>query len=76
MQTIAEGRLDVLGFLENEALRRTDEKPGVYSLVRDDAGNLILFIEGFTFVGFGTVSIGGNILNVVDGCVVRAPRPS
>ncbi|MGA3071299.1 MAG: hypothetical protein ABSD43_13910 [Terracidiphilus sp.] len=76
MQTIAEGRLDVLSFLENEALRRTDEKPGVYSLVRDDSGNLILFIEGFTFVGFGTVSIGGHMLDVVDGRVVKAQRPS
>jgi hypothetical protein len=76
MQTIVEGKSEVLSFLQNEALRRTDEKPGVYSLVRDDAGYLILFIEGFTFVGFGTVSVGGRLLDVVDGRIAKMQTPS
>ena len=76
MQTIAEGKADVLSFLENEALRRTDEKPGAYRLVRDDAGNLVLFLEGFTFIGAGTVSLGGRVLNVADGRVVKIQNPS
>lgn len=76
MQTIAEGKSDVLSFLEHEALRRTDEEPGVYSLVRDDAGNLVLFIEGFTFVGFGTVSLDGRLLAVADGRVIEVQQPS
>jgi hypothetical protein len=76
MQTIAEGKADVLRFLENETLTGTNEKPGVYSLVRDDANNLILFIEGFTFVGFGTVSLGGRVLEVANGRVVKMHHPS
>jgi hypothetical protein len=76
MQTVAEGKSDVLSFLENEALRRNEENPGVSKLFRDDLGNLILFIEGFTFVGSGVVSIGGHLLDVVDGLVVKAQRPS
>ena len=76
MQTVAEGKSAVLNFLENEALQRTDEKPGVYSLVRDDVGNLILHIEGFTFVGCGTVSLGGRILDVKDGVIVKMQVPS
>jgi hypothetical protein len=76
MQTIAQGKADVLSFLENEALRRTDEKPGVYSLLRDDGGNLVLFLEGFTFIGAGTVSLGGRVLDVADGHVVKMQHPS
>jgi hypothetical protein len=76
MRTIAEGKDAVLSFLENEALKRTDEKPGVCQLVRDDANNLVLFMEGFTFIGSGTVSIGGNLLNVADGRVVNLQKPS
>jgi hypothetical protein len=56
MRTIAEGKDAVLTFLENEALKRTNEKQGVYQLMRDDANDLVLFIVGHTFVGSGTVS--------------------
>ena len=76
MRTIVEGKDAVLNFLENEALKRTDEKPGVCQLVRDDADNLVLFFEGFTFIGSGTVSLGGNLLNVADGRIVTHQKPS
>jgi acetyltransferase-like isoleucine patch superfamily enzyme len=76
MRTIAEGKDAVLNFLENETLKRTDEKPGVYQLVRDDANNLVLFIEGFSFIGSGTVSINGNLLTVADGRVINLQKPS
>jgi hypothetical protein len=76
MRTIVEGKDAVLNFLENESLKYTNEKQGVYQLVRDDANNLVLFIEGFTFIGVGSVSIGGNLLNVDDGRVVNLQKPS
>lgn len=76
MQTLAEGKQAVLDFLENEALRRNDEKLGVYMLQRDDAGNLVLVCAGLSFIGSGTVSLGGNLLTLVDGLMVRAQKPS
>ena len=44
--------------------------------MRDDAGNIVLFLEGFTFIGAGTVSLGGRVLDVVDGRVVKMQHPS
>jgi hypothetical protein len=76
MKTLAEGKEAVLDFLENETLKRTNEKPGVYMSQRDDAGNLVLFFAGFTFIGSGSVSLSGNLLVVVDGSVVRSQKPS
>jgi hypothetical protein len=76
MQTIVQGKYDVLEHLENEALKRTNENPGVYMLQRDDAGNLVLFLAGFTFIGSGTVSLGGNLLDVIDGQLVKIQKPS
>jgi hypothetical protein len=52
MRTIIEGKDAVLNFLKNESLKHTNEKQGVYQLVRDDGNNLVLFIEGFTLIGF------------------------
>jgi len=60
-----------LGYLEKEALKRSGGKPGVYSLERDDAGNLVAVIEGHSFIGSGTVSLGGNRLLIVDGIIVN-----
>ncbi len=37
--------------------------------MRDDTGTLVLFCEGHTFIGTGSVSLGGNLLNVIDGRV-------
>jgi len=31
-------------------------------LERDDAGNLVAFIAGHSFIGSGTISLGGNRL--------------
>ena len=76
MQTIAEGKSEVLHFLEDRALSDTNENPGIYRLIRDDSGALVLFIEGWTFVGAGTVSLGGNMLTVLDGRVSQARKPS
>jgi hypothetical protein len=76
MRILAQGKDDVLRFLENEALRRTNEQQGVYTLAEDDAGQLVLFIEGFTFLGSGTVSLGGNLLQVNWGSVMKAQKPS
>jgi hypothetical protein len=76
MRTLAEGKEAVLHYLENEALGRTNEQSGVYMLQRDDAGNLVLHFAGFTFIGSGTVSIGGNLLDVTDGLVIKFQKPS
>ncbi len=62
------GKQDVLDHLENN--------DGVWLLQRDDAGNLVLNIGGLTFVGTGTVSLGGNLLDVIDGRVVKFKKPS
>jgi hypothetical protein len=76
MQEIAQGKEAVLEFLENEALKRTNEQPGVYMSMRDDANQLVLYCSGFTFIGSGTVSLGGNLMNVVDGRLVELQKPS
>jgi hypothetical protein len=76
MQPIASGKIDVIAFLENECLKRTNEQSGEYQLLRDDAGQLILFIEGFAFIGQGTISLGGNLLSVADGSTTRVEKPS
>ena len=76
MQTIVEGKHDVLAFLENESLKRTNEQPGIYRLWRDDAGRLILSVEGFTFVGLGEITLGKTILKVQDGVVQEIQKPS
>jgi hypothetical protein len=73
--TIAEGKEAVLQHLEAEALKRSGGKPGVYRLERDDAGNLVAFIAGHSFIGSGTISLGGNRLVVVDRILVQADKP-
>jgi hypothetical protein len=76
MKTLVQGKEAVLRFLEDETLRRTNEKPGIYALLRDEAEQLILTIEGFTFIGSGTVTLGGNTLQVLDGSIMAAKMPS
>jgi hypothetical protein len=76
MKTLAQGKDEVLHFLQHEALRRTNEQQGGYTLAEDDAGQLVLFIEGFTFLGSGTISLGGNLLHVTAGSVMKAQKPS
>jgi len=76
MKILAQDKDDVLHFLQNEALRRTNDQLGVYTLAEDDAGQLVLFIEGFTLLGSGTVSLGGDLLHVTGGSVMKAQKPS
>lgn len=76
MQTLAQGKEAVLDFLENTALTTTNEQPCIYALQRDDAGNLVLFFSGYAFIGAGTISVSGNLLDVADGRVIRASKPS
>jgi len=76
MQTIAQGKEAVLDFLEDHALAATNEQPGVYRLFRDDAGNLVLSFAGHTFIGSGTVSLNGNLLDVLDGRILKLNKPS
>jgi hypothetical protein len=70
METLAEGKDAVLGFLEKDA-ERIAGQPGEHRLVRDDSGNLIAFIAGRSFLGTGSYSVGGKRLLVVDGLVVQ-----
>ncbi len=70
-----EGKYDVLECPENESLTHTNENPGVYALQRDDDGNLVLFLAGHAFIGSGTVSLGGNLLDVINGQVVKIQKP-
>jgi hypothetical protein len=44
-------------------------------LERDDVGNLVAFIAGHSFIGSGTISLGGNRLLVVDGILVNVQKP-
>jgi hypothetical protein len=76
MKPLIQGKDAVLAFLENETLRVTNEKPGVYSLYRDDGETLVLTVGGFSFIGTGTISLSGNLLKVVDGRVMKASKPS
>lgn len=76
MQEIAQGKEAVLDFLENESLKITNEKPGEYMSMRDDANQLVLFLSGYTFIGCGTVSLDGNLLNVIDGRLITLQKPS
>jgi hypothetical protein len=76
MKPMIQGKDEVLAFLENETLRVTNEKPGVYSLYRDDSETLVLTIGGFSFIGTGTISLSGNLLNVLDGRVMKSGKPS
>jgi hypothetical protein len=70
MTTVAEGKEAVLSYLEQDA-QDIAGQPGVYRLVRDDAGNLVAFIAGRSFIGTGTYSIDGNRVVVLDGLVVH-----
>jgi hypothetical protein len=71
MTLIVEGKEAVLEFLEKEA-ERIAGKPGIYRLVKDDAGNLIAFLAGRSFLGSGAYSLDGNRMLVQDGIVVKA----
>jgi hypothetical protein len=75
MMTIAEGKEAVLEYLEHEA-QDIAGQPGVYRLVRDDAGNLVAFIAGRSFLGTGSYSLGGNRMAVMDGLVVHVQQHS
>jgi hypothetical protein len=76
MTTIVHGKEAVLEHLENEALKRTNENPGVYALQRDDAGNLVLYFAGHVFIGSGTISFSGTLLDVIEARVVKLQKPS
>ena len=76
MQSIANGKDEVIHFLQNDSLRLTNEQSGVYALMRDDAGQLVLVIEGFTFFGQGTLSLSGNQLRIVNGRAIKNEKPS
>jgi hypothetical protein len=73
MTTIAEGREAVLAYLEQET-RDIAGEPGIYRLVKDDAGNLVAFIAGRSFVGTGSYSMSGNRMVVIDGLVVHVQQ--
>ncbi len=73
MTTIAEGKEAVLAYLEHEAQNITGQ-PGIYRLLRDDAGNLVAFIAGRSFLGTGSYSIGGSRMAVIDGLVVHVQQ--
>ncbi len=73
MTTVAEGKEAVLAYLEQES-QNVAGKPGVYSRVRDDSGNLVAFIAGHSFLGTGSYSLDGNRMLVVDGLVMDIQR--
>jgi hypothetical protein len=73
MTTVAEGKEAILSFLERDAQNIAGE-PGVYRLVRDDAGNLVAFIAGRSFIGSGSYSIDGNRVVVLDGLVIHVQQ--
>lgn len=60
---------------ERSPLKRSGGTPGVHRLERDDVGNLVAFIAGHSFIGSGTISLGGNRLLVVDGILVNVQKP-
>lgn len=68
LEILATGKEDVLRRLEAEAIARAG-KPGGYMLARDPRGNLVAFIAGHTFVGGGTLNLGGKHL-VIEGGIL------
>src|SRR5947209_6037661 len=75
MTTIAEGKDEVLAYLERES-ENIAGQPGVYRLVKDDAGNLVALIAGRSFLGTGSYALAGSRMVVVDGLVVNMQPPS
>jgi hypothetical protein len=67
---LAQGKEAVLEYLEREAQAKAGQT-GQYLLARDDAGNLVAYIAGHSFIGTGTVTMGGRRMDVVDGIVVN-----
>lgn len=71
VEVIAKGKEAVLRHLESESQARA-AAPGEYLLARDETGALVAFIAGHSFVGTGTVQLGGKRLLVVAGIVIEA----
>ncbi len=69
MKILAEGKDAVLAHLEQESVQIAG-KPGNYALMQDDAGGLIAFIAGRSFIGTGSYTLDGNRFVVVNGLVV------
>ncbi len=70
MTTIADGKENVLAYLEQQA-QDIAGQPGAYRLIKDDAGNLVALIAGRSFVGTGSYAVDGNRMVVVDGLIVQ-----
>jgi hypothetical protein len=70
VEVIAKGKEDVLRYLEAESQTRVGSA-GEYLLARDETGALVAFIAGHSFVGTGTVRLGGKRLVVVDGIIIE-----
>jgi hypothetical protein len=68
------GKDAVLGHLEGRA-KGIAGKSGAYSLSEDDTGTLYVTIAGFSFLGAGMLSIGGNEITVVNGLVTEIQKP-
>ncbi len=69
-RTIVSGKEDVLRYLE-ERSRASAGTPGEYLIARDDAGELMAVIAGHSFVGSGTLSVGGKKLVLEEGLVTQ-----
>lgn len=79
MKVLAEGKDNVIAYLEDDAQRRTGGPTGIYRLEQHDNGDLVLFLAGHAFSGT-FVYMGGkdqnSMLKVVGGIVVEiVPQP-
>jgi len=68
-QVLVKGRDEVWKYLEKES-QSTSGVPGEYLLARDGRGNLVAIIAGHSFVGAGTMLVGGKRMHLNNGLII------
>lgn len=74
MQPITQGKEAVLDYLEKRAVEKSGGMEGEYMLTRDDDGKLVAYVAGPTFIGTGTVVVGGQVHTVSDGVLTHIQK--
>ncbi len=73
VRIVAEGKEAVMQHLEATAKTRLGES-GPYMLMEDDSGTLIAFLAGYSFIGTGSIALGGQQLVVKNGLVMAVQQ--
>lgn len=76
MKVLANGKNEVLTFLEKQTASRLGKVQGEYMLVEDNNGKLVVFLAGHPFVGDGTIELGDTKIEVADGLAMTLKKQS